>query len=152
MGHLYTDVTVRGNKAAIELKKVLIDTGATYTVLPEKILEEVGAARIPGEVEVELGNGQKIKAKAYGVAIKIKEVEAPAISIAFAGAQTVIGIETLESIGLRLDPTTGELEFTRPKGLAYFHRVYRPQTRVRLPSLILLKSHSMRRIPHASAH
>ena len=74
-----------------------------------------------GEVEVKLGNGQKIKAKAYGVAIKIKGVEAPAISITFEGAQTVIGIETLESIGLRLDPTTGELDFTRPKGLAYFY-------------------------------
>jgi len=69
MGHLHTDVTVRGDKAAVELKNVLIDTGATYAVLPEKILEEVGAARIPGEAEVELGNGQKIKAKAYGVAI-----------------------------------------------------------------------------------
>jgi predicted aspartyl protease len=121
MGHLYADVTVRGDKAAIELKNVLIDTGATYTVLPERILEEVGAARIPGEIEIELGNGQKVKAKAYGVAIKIKGVEAPAIGIAFKGAQTVIGVETLESIGLRLDPTTGELEFTRPKGLAYFY-------------------------------
>jgi len=54
------------------------------------------------------------------VAIKIKEVEAPAISITFEGAQTVVGVETLESIGLRLDPTTGELEFTGPKGLAYY--------------------------------
>jgi len=121
MGHLRTDIAVRGNKSAIELKNVLIDTGATYTVLPEKILEEVGAGKIPGEVEVELGNGQKIKAKSYGVTIKIEEVEAPAISITFEGAQTVIGVETLESIGLKLDPTTGKLEFTRPKGLAYFY-------------------------------
>lgn len=113
MGHLYTDVTVRGSKAAVELKKVLIDTGATFTVLPEEILEEVGAGRIPTEIEVELGNGVKVKAKAYGVAIKIEDVEAPAVSITFAGAQTVIGVETLESIGLRLDPTTGRLEFTR---------------------------------------
>jgi predicted aspartyl protease len=100
---------------------VLIDTGATYTVLPEKVLEEVGAAKIPGEVEVELGNGQSVKAKAYGVAITIEEVEAPAISVTFDGAQTVIGVETLESIGLKLDPTTGKLEFTRPKGMAYFY-------------------------------
>lgn len=122
MGHLYTDMTVRGSKAAVELKKVLIDTGATYTVLPEKVLEEVGAGRIPAEVEVELGNGQKVKAKAYGVAITIEGVEAPAISITFDGAQTVIGVETLESIGLKLDPTTGTLEFTRPKGMAYFYQ------------------------------
>ena len=121
MGHLYTDIVVRGSKTAIELKKVLIDTGATYTVLPQKVLEEVGAWGPVAEVEVELGNGEKIKAKSYGVAIKIEEVEAPSISITFEGAQTVIGVETLESIGLKFDPTTGRLELTRPKGMAYFY-------------------------------
>lgn len=121
MGHLRTDMAVRGSKAAVELKNVLIDTGATYTVLPEKVLEEAGAWGPVGEVEVELGNGENVKAKAYGVAIKIEEVEAPAISIVFEGAQTVIGVETLESIGLKLDPTTGRLEFTRPEGMAYFY-------------------------------
>ena len=121
MGHLHTDMTVRGSKAAVELKNVLIDTGATYTVLPEEILEEVGAWGPMPEVEVTLGNGETVKAKAYGVAITIEEVEAPSISITFEGAQTVIGVETLESIGLKLDPTTGRLEFTRPKGMAYFY-------------------------------
>jgi predicted aspartyl protease len=121
MGHLYTDITVKGSKGARELKNVLIDTGATYTVLPEDILEQVGAGRIPTELEVELGNREKVKAKAYGVAIKIEDVEAPAISITFPDAQTVVGVETLESIGLKLDPTTGKLEFTRPKGMAYFY-------------------------------
>jgi len=77
MGHLRTDMTVRGSKAAVELKNVLIDTVATYTVLPEEILEQVGAGRIPTEVEIELGNGEKVKAKAYGVAITIEEVETP---------------------------------------------------------------------------
>ena len=81
----------------------------------------MGAGEIPTKIDVELGNGKKVKAKAYGVAIKIEGVEAPAISITFKGAQTVIGVETLESIGLKLDPTTGRLEFTRPKGLAYFY-------------------------------
>ena len=121
MGHLYTDMMVRGSKAAVELKNVLIDTGATYTVLPEDTLKEVGAWGPMPEVEVGLGNGKKVKAKAYGVAITIEEVEAPSICIAFKGAQTVIGVETLESIGLKLDPTTGTLELTRPKGVAYFY-------------------------------
>lgn len=121
MGHLHTDIMVRGNKAEAELKKVLIDTGATYTVLPKSTLQEIGASRIPTEVEVELGNGKKVKAKAYGVVIRIKNVEAPSIGITFAGAKTVIGVETLESIGLKLDPSTGNLEFTRPKGMAYFY-------------------------------
>ena len=121
MGHPYADMTVRGHKGTVELKHVLIDTGATYTVLPEKVLEEVGAPQIPTELEVELGNGEKVRAQAYGVAIKIEEVEAPSISLTFEGAQTVIGVETLESIGVKLDLTTGKLEFTRPKGMAYFY-------------------------------
>lgn len=122
MGHLYTDVTVRGQKAARKLKNVLIDTGATYTVLPAKLLEEIGAwGPMHEEIEVALGDGKRVKAKAYGVTIAIEGAEAPSISLTFEGAQTVIGVETLESLGLRLDPTTGKLEFTRPKGMAYFY-------------------------------
>ena len=114
-------MTVKGSKGAVELKHVLIDTGATYTILPEETLEQIGAGRVPTEVELELGNGQRVKAKAYAVAIKIQDVEAPSISLTFPGAQTVIGVETLESIGVKLDPGTGRLEFTRPKGMAYFY-------------------------------
>jgi len=122
MGHLYTDVTVKGQRASKDLKNVLIDTGATYTVLPEKLLEEVGAwGPMHKDIEVALGDGKKVKAKAYGVTISIEGVEAPSISLTFKGAQTVIGVETLESLGLRLDPATGRLEFTRPKGMAYFY-------------------------------
>jgi predicted aspartyl protease len=122
MGHLRVDVMVKGNRAEEELKDVLIDTGATYTVLPEKTLERIGAwGPISDDIEVELGDGKKVKAKAYGVRVRIKDGEAPSIAITFKGAKTVIGVETLESIGLRLDPTTGNLEFTRPKGMAYFY-------------------------------
>jgi len=120
MGHIYTNVTVRGEKTSIELKDILVDTGATYTVLPRDILEKIGASKLPVQVDITLGNGQKVKAQAYGVVIGIEDVEAPAISITFPGAQPVIGVETLESIGLRLDPTTGKMDFTRPKGVAYF--------------------------------
>ncbi|MCL0057899.1 hypothetical protein M1N58_00460 [Dehalococcoidales bacterium] len=119
MGHLHADITIRGSKTESVLKEVLIDSGATYTVLPENILEEVGAWGPLGEVEVELGNGEKVKAMAYAAAITIKDVEAPCISVTFRGAKAVVGVETLESIGLKLDPTTGNLEFTRPKGTAY---------------------------------
>lgn len=121
MGHIYTNITVSGSKSALELTNILIDTGATYTVLPAEVLKEIGAWGPMSEVEVELVNGKKVKARAYGVKIKIGEIEAPSISITFKGAQTVVGVETLESLGLKLDPTTGQLDFTRPKGLAYFY-------------------------------
>jgi len=125
MGHIYADVTIKGSKASVKLKNVLIDTGATYTVLPEEVLEEVGAWGPMREIDLHLGDGRRVKAKAYGIVVGIGDVEAPAIGIAFEGTQTVIGVETLESLGLKLDPTTGELEFTRPKGLAYFYELAR---------------------------
>jgi predicted aspartyl protease len=65
-------MTVRGSKAAVELKNVLIDTGATYTVLPEEILEEVGAWGPMPEVEVALGVGKKSKLKLMGWRSKLK--------------------------------------------------------------------------------
>jgi len=121
MGHIFTDIVIRGSKSSKQLKKVLIDTGATYTVLPKGELDEIGAWGPMPDVDVELGNGSKVKAQAYGVMIKIKDAEAPAIGITFEGAQIVVGVETLESLGLKLDPTTGKIAFTRPKGMAYFY-------------------------------
>ena len=66
-------------------------------------MEEVGGTRIPTEVEIELGIGEKLKARAYGMALKIEEAEAPSISITFKDAKTIIGVEALESIELKLD-------------------------------------------------
>lgn len=124
MGHLFTDVVVRGSKTEVKLKKVLVDTGATYTVLPKEVLEKIGAWGPLSTSWVELENGKRVRAKAYAVRIKIKGGEAPAISTTFKGGKTVIGVETLESIGLKLDPATGRLELTRPKGIAYFYKVF----------------------------
>jgi predicted aspartyl protease len=120
MGHIYVDIVVKGSKSSANLSRVLVDTGATYTVLPQSVLDEVGAWGPMREVEIGLGDGRKITGKAYGVVIGIEDAEAPAISIAFEDAQTVIGVETLESLGLKLDPSTGRIEAVRPKGMAYF--------------------------------
>ncbi|MEO0228345.1 MAG: aspartyl protease family protein [candidate division WOR-3 bacterium] len=124
MGHLYADILIKGKKAKVQLRRVLIDTGATYTVLPGHILKKIGAPKIPGEIKIELGNGKRVKAKAYGVRIAIKDAEAPCVVISFKGAKSVIGVETIESIGLKLDPIKNKLEFTRPKGIAYFYSTF----------------------------
>jgi len=34
MGYIYTDIVIKGTRGTKELKEVLIDTCATYTVLP----------------------------------------------------------------------------------------------------------------------
>jgi len=55
MGHVEVDAYIGGVNGGAELKGVIIDTGATYTVLPIEFVEEIGAVETPYAVDVELG-------------------------------------------------------------------------------------------------
>ncbi|MHC1610384.1 MAG: aspartyl protease family protein [Candidatus Methanospirareceae archaeon] len=124
MGHVHVNACIKNEKAELVLKEILVDTGATYTVLSLKRVEEVGAVRIPPyEMDVELGDGRTVRASIYAASIKIEDREGPAIILAFEGAKEVIGVQTLESLGLKVDTSTNRLEPTRPRGIAYFYAV-----------------------------
>jgi predicted aspartyl protease len=121
MGHVYMSIIVKGKKGEEKLENVVVDTGATYTFLEGEVLKKIGALKLPTQIEVELGDGKKVLADAYGVVIKFEDREAPTIAVTFPGTKTVVGVETLESLGLRVDPTTNKLEYVRPKRMAYFY-------------------------------
>jgi len=59
LGHIRVDLRVRGGRGERRLENVLVDTGATYTVLPLEILEEVGAIKNPHPITLELGDGRR---------------------------------------------------------------------------------------------
>lgn len=119
MGHTYIEITLFGAEGEHKEKGVMVDTGATYTMLPEEVLKNIGAFKFPGKVPLELGDGRTVEADAYGAIARIGEREGPAIIASFKGAKASIGVQALESLGLKVNPTTGELEETRPKGIAY---------------------------------
>lgn len=121
MGHVYVDVVVRGAKGEVPLRGVLVDTGASYTVLDEEVAEKVGAWPIPYKVRSELGDGRVVEASVYAVVVKVGDRSAATLVACFKGARSVLGVRTLEDLGLRVDPVSGKLEPTRPAGLAYFY-------------------------------
>ena len=121
MAHVNVNITLRGETGTRALSGILVDTGATYTILYPASLEQVGAFKASFTMDVELGDGRKVPASVYYAAIAVDGREAPAIVLAFEGAREVIGMQTLESLGLKPDPDTGKLEPTRPKGVAYFY-------------------------------
>ena len=121
MGHVHADLTITWEAKEATIKRLLVDTGATFTVLPKDVLENIGAPKSARKFSLELGNGEKVEAEVYALWARIDDREGPAIALTFEGAKSVIGVQTLESLGLRVNPTTGELEFTRPKGVAYFY-------------------------------
>ncbi len=47
MGHVHVNAYIKNEKAELVLEQILVDTGATYTVLSLKRIEEVGAVKIP---------------------------------------------------------------------------------------------------------
>jgi predicted aspartyl protease len=121
MGHVYVDVRLRGSEEEAEVRGVLVDSGSSYTVMPRDVLEGVGAWKLPYEVDLELGDGRIVKAGAYALIIAIGDREAPTICLSFEGAKPVVGVLSLEGLGLKIDPVKGVLQPTRPKGLAYFY-------------------------------
>ncbi|MGC8974157.1 MAG: aspartyl protease family protein [Thermoproteus sp.] len=109
MGHVFTRARFRG-RGEVEYDEILVDTGATFTVLPidaaEKLIET------PFTVELRLGDGRKVTAKVYVAEAEIEGRRGPVRVVAFEGAIPVIGVDTLETLGLRVDPITGKLEKT----------------------------------------
>lgn len=124
MGHVAIDVTVISSKGEHKLKNVLIDTGATYSVFSEEVLKDIGAFKLPIKVPVELGDGRIVQADAYATVLNLEDRQGPIIAITFEGAKPVIGVFSLESLGLKVNPVTGKLEETRPKGIAYFYAAF----------------------------
>lgn len=119
-GHVYVNLKVIGTKANHNLESILIDTGSTYTYFPKDFLEEVGAIPIPGDaVKLELANNNVIDAVPYALMLQIGNRKGPIIAVTFEGASSVVGVQTLEALGLKVNPVTEKLEETRAPGLAY---------------------------------
>ena len=116
MGHIYAKALFRGSKGAHEEQSMLVDTGATYTFLPLSVIEKIGAIRTPWKVKITLGDGRLMEGE---VALALAEIEgrqAPVKLVIANGAAQVVGVETLEALGLKPNPMTGKLEATREPG------------------------------------
>jgi predicted aspartyl protease len=121
-GHVYADITVKGAAGEASLKNVIVDTGASYTTLGKDVVERIGAWSIPYTVDLELGDGRLVKADVYALIVSLGDRSAATLVACFEGAKAVLGVRTLEDLGLKVDPISGKLEASRPRNVAYFYR------------------------------
>ncbi len=119
MGHVFVKARFVGDRGD-KIADALIDTGATYTVIPRRLAEEIGAPRTGIYAEVKTANGV-VKLELTHVVLEMEGTRAlEAVLVSDSLEIPLIGVRTLEGLGFRVDPTTGKLEKSlRNFGLAY---------------------------------
>lgn len=116
MGHVFVDADVSWLRE--ERVRFLVDTGATYTIVPEDLAARLGLALSPTPKDVTLADGSRRARHFTTVWVRVADREAAATSfVAPAGSEPLLGVEALETLGLAVDPTTGALNPTRSRAV-----------------------------------
>ena len=110
MGHILARARFRG-KEVLEVDKIPVDAGASFTIMPLDIAEKY-FIETPFEVELKLGDGRTVKARIFVAEAEIKDRKDPLRILAFKDAIPVISVDALETLGLKVDPSTGRVEKT----------------------------------------
>ncbi len=113
MGHVWVDAKLSNPTTGLEAKvRALVDTGATFTVIPWETHEKLDF-KIVGKKRVETAKGSTELDESFAVIEIGKKRGATPILISKDLKDVLIGVLSLEALGLIVDPTTGELKETR---------------------------------------
>jgi clan AA aspartic protease len=111
MGHTRVTVTFR-NPAHAEREWAglcLVDTGATDCLIPAEAVEALGL-QPKGEVHVVLADEREARMQFSGAEIEFMgEITYGRVLFGPPGAEPLLGVVALESIGIVVDPTTQQL-------------------------------------------
>lgn len=90
--------------------ELIVDTGAIYTVISKQILYELGIKTI-GKRKFRLANGDIIERNVGICKVQIEELFTHSI-VVFGEEDDfqILGVTTLEELGLQVDPVSGELK------------------------------------------
>lgn len=110
MALTYVDGTVRGPEGRTERVRFLVDSGATYTVLPLAVWQAIGL--VPTRrVTFTLADGTQIDRRVAECHITLPQGAAHTpVTLGEPGDEALLGVVTLENLGLVLNPFTRELQ------------------------------------------
>ena len=116
MGHVFVDAELSWKRAA--RVRVLVDTGATHSVLPSDLADRLGVVQSPRRIRAELADGSHRAMCVGTVLVKLLGREAGDTAlIARRDAEPVLGVEALESLGLTVDPRSRKLKPSRARAV-----------------------------------
>ena len=125
MGHVYADARVFARWST--KLRFLVDTGATYTIVAPLVARQIGATPLPRRFRVSLADGSVRNLKACTMGIETCGRTAPMTALLLPGGESLLGVETLEALGLRVNPRSRKLEPSRAQAaLLVGARLHRP--------------------------
>ena len=111
MGITYValDIASPADVEAWETVECLVDSGATLSLVPAALLDRLGIPPV-GEEVFRLANGETIRRRRGIAAFRYEErVGGSDVIFGEEGDMNLVGVLTLESLGLALDPLKREL-------------------------------------------
>ncbi len=112
MGRIYQKVRLWAEKTTTI--RMLVDTGATFSVIPPGLAKILGMKRPRRSVRVRLANGRIVRLGADVAVLQIDGREALATILVAKVDQPILGVEALEALGLVVDPKKKRLSPSRP--------------------------------------
>jgi clan AA aspartic protease len=94
-----------------EVPDALVDTGATWTCVPRTVVDRLQLRNV-GRVAVRTASGREELEQSYAQLELAGKSIVTNIRISDALETVLIGVTTLESLGLAVDPSRGELTET----------------------------------------
>jgi len=110
MGVTFIEGVVTGPAGKRATVRFLVDSGATYTLLPEKVWKEIGL--VPKRtLTFTLADGTTVQRRVSECHISLPQGEGHTpVILGEPGDEALLGVVTLEVWGLMLNPFTRELQ------------------------------------------
>ena len=112
MGHIHQKVRLRVEKTATV--NMLVDTGATFSVISPRLARTLGIKPPRRSVSVRLADGRRLRLGADLAIVKIDGREAPTTVLVGNVDEPILGVQALEALGLVVDPGKKRLSPSRP--------------------------------------
>ena len=118
MGYVRTKAIIGDpQQTKVEQVEFLADSGAFFPVIPPSL---AGRLRIKPIVETELmlADKRKVKAVLSNAYFRLLDREGVFQVAIMDVPELLLGVTVFEGLGIKINPCTGELEYSRPYGLA----------------------------------
>jgi aspartyl protease family protein len=95
----------------------LVDTGSFFPIIPLGLAGEYGLEAL-AEVELLLADGRRVRAGVSLAYFRVLDRDGVFQVALMDSPEPILGVTVLEGLGVKVDPVTGKLEYSRPYGLA----------------------------------